>query len=140
MALPACGDEDTQREFLHLKQYLHVSDRIKLVSGDAGMLGGLFHPTLVIPVERRGEDAAPILIHELMHYKHGDLWINLLLRVLTAVYWFNPIVWICFWWARQDSEKACDERVLASGLVSAYTYAELLYQEGRLHRGLSPLP
>ncbi len=140
MALPVCGDADTQREFLHLRQSLHVSDRIRLVSGEAGMLGGLRHPTLVIPVERRGEDVAPILVHELMHYKYGDLWLYLLMRVLTAVYWFHPIVWICFWWARQDSEKACDERVLASGLVSAYDYAELLYQEGRLHRGLSPLP
>ena len=139
-ALPVCEDEETHRVFLHLKQKLRVSDRIKLVSGEAGMLGGLLRPTLVIPVERRGEDAAPIMVHELIHYKYADLWLYLLFRLLTAIYWFHPAVWICFWIARQDSEKACDERVLESGLVPAYTYAETLYQEGRLHSGMSPMP
>ena len=139
-ALPICEDKETQLGFLRLKQALRVSDRIKLVSGEAGMLGGLFHPTLVIPTERRGEDAAPILIHELMHYKYGDLWLYTLFRLLIAVYWFHPVVWLCFWVARHDSEKACDERVLESGLIPAYTYAETLYREGRLRSGLSPMP
>lgn len=139
-SLPKCEDEETQRMFLQMKQQLRVSDRIALVSGNAGMLGGLFHPTLVLPVECRGKDAKPVLVHELMHYKHKDLCLYLLFRVLTAVYWFNPLVWLCFWWARQDSEKACDERVLESGLVSTYAYAETLYREGRLQSNIPFMP
>lgn len=131
--LPRCTDNDTLRVFLRLKRACDIGGNVQLASGGSGMLGGLFHPTIVVPVERHGEDVAPILLHELMHYKYKDLWIAALLRLLTVVYWFNPVVWVCFQWALTDSEAACDQRVLETGLIPREQYAGALYEEGTLH-------
>lgn len=131
--LPRCTDNDTLRVFLRLKRDCRIDGNVQLASGGAGMLGGLFHPTIVVPVERHGEDVAPILLHELMHYKYKDLWIAALLRLLTVVYWFNPVVWVCFQWALTDSEAACDQRVLETGLIPRERYAGALYEEATLH-------
>ena len=128
--LPVCTDNDTLRVFLRLKRECGVRGRVRLVCGGAGMLGGLLRPTIVLPVEKHGEDVAPIIVHELMHYKYKDLWVSALLRLLTAVYWFNPVVWVCFHFAKLDGEAACDQRVLETKLVRPECYAGALYEEG----------
>lgn len=50
--------------------------------------------------------------HELMHYKRKDNIICLLLRILEAVYWFNPVVWLMSKNVVADMETACDNRVV----------------------------
>ena len=130
--LPCVTDPDTLRIFLKLKRDLGIRGKVNLVSGGGGMLGGLLRPTVVIPTELHGQEVTPILVHELLHYKYKDLWISLLFRVLTAFHWFNPVVWLCFHILRNDSEAACDQRVLESGLVERQRYATVLYEEGVL--------
>lgn len=130
--LPVCTDSDTIRTFLQLKRVCGVKGHVRLASGGAGMLGGLFHSTIVLPVERHGEDATPILVHELLHFKHRDLRLSAIFHILKAVYWFNPVVWLCFHWAKLDCEAACDQRVLETGLVRPDSYAGALYEEGVL--------
>ncbi len=106
--------------------------RIRLKRGSQGMSGGLIHPTIVLPLEITGTDAAPILLHEAQHIAAHDLWIMTLYRLLRCVYWFNPVVWLCFRQAFFDSEGACDQRVLESDLVSGKDYAQALYRESLL--------
>lgn len=130
--LPCATDSDTLRMFLRLKRELGIHGKVNLVTGGGGMLGGIWQPTVVIPAERHGEDLAPILVHELLHYKYKDMWLSLLFRLMTAVHWFNPVVWLCFHLMRLDCEAACDQRVLESGLVQPSSYATLLYEEGVL--------
>jgi bla regulator protein BlaR1 len=137
--LPYCTDSDTIRVFLGLKKALRIQKPVRLVLGGGGMLGGVFRPTLVLPPERHGEDVAPILVHELLHLKYRDLWLLLALRLLAAVHWYNPMVWLCLYLAKSDSEAACDQRVLESKLVRADCYAGALYQEGVMHMRPSPL-
>lgn len=93
------------------------------------MSGGLFRPTIVLPAEITKEAAAPILVHEIMHIGAHDLLLHFLYRLLICLNWFNPVVWLCFHQAFRDSEGACDQRVLESGLVAPSDYAEALYQE-----------
>ncbi len=52
------------------------------------------------------------LRHECMHYKRGDQIVNMLLLLLSAVYWFNPVVWLAFFQIRRDMEIACDSAVV----------------------------
>ena len=54
--------------------------------------------------------------------------------MLCCLYWFNPVVWLCFFWARRDCEKACDQRVLDSKSVSPAVYAALLYEEASMRQ------
>lgn len=53
------------------------------------------------------------LLHELTHKKRGDHYMTLLLNILRAVYWFDPVVHFAFSELRSDMESACDSDVLA---------------------------
>ena len=137
---PPCGDLETERAYLRIKQSCHPGFNPRLLRGTQGMLGGFFRPALVIPADRLGEWAEPVMLHELMHYRAGDLWIGLLFRLLCALYWFNPAVWLCFRLLCRDEELACDERVLDTGLISPKDYAETLLEEFRLRGSPDPMP
>lgn len=52
--------------------------------------------------------------HELTHYQRGDSMLSMLLRLLEAVYWFNPVVWLMNREITRDMETACDSRATAS--------------------------
>ena len=138
--LPLCTDPETRSVLLRLRQLTGIDGSLRMAWGSAGMLGGLLRPTLVLPVERRKEAAAPILLHELMHQRSRHLWLGLLLRLLSAIYWFNPVVWLCLPMVRQDCEELCDEMVLDTGLIEAREYTSVLYSEGLMNGFLSPLP
>ncbi|MBR5702246.1 MAG: M56 family metallopeptidase [Oscillospiraceae bacterium] len=128
-SLPPCDDAATMTEYLRLKQHCNPGFNPRLVRGEQGLMAGFLHPVLVIPIEIRGEGAVPILLHELMHYKFWDVWLGLLFRLFCAAYWFNPAVWFCFWLMRRDGERACDQRVLDTGLVTPKEYAKALMEE-----------
>ena len=121
-----------QNRYEAIRKQLGIHRKITLRYGDRAMIGGLLHPTLILPRELTGQRLKAAMTHELMHYKSGDLWIAAWWRVLCCLYWFNPAVWLCFFWARRDCEKACDQRVLDSESVSPAVYAALLYEEGMM--------
>lgn len=54
-----------------------------------------------------------VALHELVHFRRRDHLLLLLLALLRAVYWFNPLVHLGFSELRADMETACDARVLA---------------------------
>lgn len=53
---------------------------------------GIFRPYIVLPkTPTDNEDIYYILSHEIAHYYHGDLLIKLIIEVVHAVYWWNPL-------------------------------------------------
>ena len=92
-------------------------------AADCPMLAGFIHPTLYLPDERISRtDAAFIFRHELTHYKHGDLWLKLLLLAARCLHWFNPLVHLIARFAQEDIEAACDDAVVR-GHDGAYSRA-----------------
>ena len=82
-------------------------------AADCPMLARFIHPTLYLPDERISRtDAAFIFRHELTHYKHGDLWLKLLLLAARCLHWFNPLVHLIARFAQEDIEAACDDAVV----------------------------
>lgn len=82
-------------------------------AADCPMLAGFVHPTLYLPDERISRtDAVFIFRHELTHYKHGDLWLKLLLLAARCLHWFNPLVHLIARFAQEDIEVACDDAVV----------------------------
>jgi beta-lactamase regulating signal transducer with metallopeptidase domain len=88
---------------------------------------GLMRPVILLnsrAVEAPGE-AEAIIAHELAHVARLD-WVKLLLaRVTTALFWFNPLVWMLAKEAHQLREEAADDSVLAADVADT-DYAQLL--------------
>jgi beta-lactamase regulating signal transducer with metallopeptidase domain len=103
--------EDCRRE---LRMGTRIGIYTQSVLG-APVVTGLFRPMLILPedVEAQDDDAIRhICMHELLHVKSKDLPVILALNILNAVYWFNPLTWVCFGLIRKDMEAVCDSRVL----------------------------
>lgn len=89
---------------------------------------GVVRPVVLLPLAARawpGERVRAVLLHELAHVRARDAAMLLAARVMCALCWFHPLAW---WLARRfeaDSEEACDDRVLLSGIRRS-EYAEWL--------------
>ena len=55
------------------------------------------------------------MIHELAHIDRFDALTQALARMLSAVFWFHPLIWSLRRSLDLDQERACDDRVLAMG-------------------------
>ena len=55
--------------------------------------------------------AVPVL-HELTHLRRRDIWRKALSLWVTALYWFDPLVWLMGRAMERDGELACDEAAL----------------------------
>jgi beta-lactamase regulating signal transducer with metallopeptidase domain len=71
---------------------------------------------------------AGLLLHELAHLKRGDHWVRGLELIVTALYWWNPLVW----WARHDlreaEEQCCDAWVTWALPAGNHDYASALVE------------
>jgi len=78
--------------------------------------GILFPARILMPMETIScmddQQLKNTLRHELVHYKRGDHILSILLSLLNAVYWFNPVVWVAVPLIRADMETACDSVVV----------------------------
>jgi hypothetical protein len=67
-----------------------------------------------------------LLAHELAHLRRGDHWVRWFELVVTALFWWHPVVW----WARRELHRAgdqcCDAWVLWAFPKHARSYAEAL--------------
>lgn len=77
---------------------------------------GFLKPTILLPQhmikEMSQEDKKYIFMHELIHFKKKDTFINWIFILLDIIHWFNPIIYLYFKKAKEDSEISCDAEVL----------------------------
>lgn len=133
--------------FVGLAKKLGLRRRVKLLVTSSRIgpaVVGLFRPTVVLPlavVEGRSvEDLEPILAHELIHVRRGDLWVGLLQVVAQGVWWFHPLVWFAGRMISREAERCCDEEVLAELCCSPARYARSLLAVLELKRTLTAVP
>lgn len=123
------------------RRRLGVKQRPALLRSDrlaSPISWGLFRPTIMLSAGalQTPERAKAILAHELAHVARLD-WLNLLVaRVATALFWFNPLVWILARQAHELREEAADDVVLR-GDVDAPSYADMLVQFARGERDMA---
>jgi bla regulator protein BlaR1 len=91
------------------------------------MTCGVVRHAIVFPLDARtwcDADLQRALTHELEHVRRSD-WITLCLaRVICAVYWFHPLVWIVNRQLSVNAERACDDAVVRDS--HAFGYADQL--------------
>ena len=112
--LPACRETEILELFEECKAEAGVfTGRISLrIGGSTPMLRGIIRPAILIPEGYSKEELRHVLIHELCHYKHKDIFVNVICSAFLCAYWFNPVFWLCFYIIRRDVEFLCDERVI----------------------------
>ena len=96
---------------------------------------GIRKPVLIWPQHLTpGLNAAQIetvIAHEVCHVVRRDNLLASIQMLVTAVFWFNPLVWWIGGRLVDERERACDERVLAGGR-SPSTYAASILETCRL--------
>jgi beta-lactamase regulating signal transducer with metallopeptidase domain len=93
---------------------------------------GILRPIILLNEEavNSAGEAEAIIAHELAHVARLD-WAKLLIaRAATALFWFNPLVWMLARQCHQLREEAADDAVLRSDVVST-DYAALLVGAAR---------
>ncbi len=102
---------------------------------------GFWHPILVLPARAaRWQPPAlrAALLHELAHIERGDYCRLALVRLVCAVCWFNPLVWLAARRAALAIEIACDDRVVAAGTRSVDYARQLLDEAARINQSALP--
>jgi uncharacterized protein (TIGR03435 family) len=103
-----------------------IRKRIQLLVHEAivgPMTCGVVRPAVVLPRDAREwtrEDLRRAIVHELEHIRRADWSMLCLARVVCALYWFHPLVWMCWHRLRLEAERACDDAVLLDAPSDAY--------------------
>jgi beta-lactamase regulating signal transducer with metallopeptidase domain len=104
---------------------LKLSDRL-----GSPAICGLWRPTILLP---RGfpagldrEQIRLVFVHELIHWRRGDLQVNCCQTLLQILYFYNPAVWIANLMIRRLREQAIDEAVLVALRSQSERYATTL--------------
>ena len=92
-----------------LRDNIYVSDKIT-----SPAIYGIFRPKVIVPKGYELRDLHYIIAHESAHiHRRDNLW--RIVAVMSAiVHWFNPFVWLFLKKFFEETELACDERVLAN--------------------------
>jgi hypothetical protein len=97
------------------------------------MTWGIVYPRVLLPTDAdtwTSDRRTIVLLHELAHIKRLDAFTQLVAQFSTAVFWFNPLVWLAARQMRIEREHACDDCVLDAG-ARASDYANDLLQIAR---------
>jgi TonB family protein len=103
------------------------------------MTWGFFRPVVILPTYAIAWSAAErdlVIRHERAHIsRHDWLW-QTLASIMTAIFWFHPLMWLASFELRREAEGAVDDCVLANG-VTPSDYAGRLLDVARQLRGLA---
>lgn len=103
---------------------------------------GLFRPRIYMPENLADGECDYIICHERVHIRRKDYLVKNLAFVLTALYWFNPFVWLAFYFLERDMEMSCDEqviRLMGTDIKRRYSQSLLNFAEGRGSLAVTPL-
>ena len=77
------------------------------------LLIGFFRPYIVLPTLGISEsDFRYTILHELTHYKRGDMFYKWLVQLAICLHWFNPLVYLMGREINKACEFSCDESVI----------------------------
>ena len=91
---------------------------------------GVWRHKILFPLAAHGwsdELLQQTISHELAHVQRGDWILQIFSRVVVALYWINPLVWIAHRKLLIETEKACDD-VAVENSGSPLSYAQNLLQ------------
>ena len=97
---------------------------------------GLFRPAILIPQSLAenfsDEQLRAVLLHELIHLRRRDVWVNFFQALLQIFYWWHPLVWVANARIRHVREEAVDDAVMLALCDEAEAYAPTLLEVAKL--------
>ena len=119
---------------LSITRYIMLAESAHI---HAPVVIGYLKPMILIPLGMCSglstEQLESIFIHELIHIRRGDYFVNMMQSFLEALYFFNPFVWIVSGIMRREREHCCDDAVVkVNGNALAYAHALANLEEVRL--------
>lgn len=90
---------------------------------------GLLRPRIVLPAEAADWNSSrlqAVLSHEVSHIRRRDVASQVFAHFISALWWFQPAVWVLRRKLRNESEMACDAEAVRSGLKPSTYAGELL--------------
>ncbi len=129
--LAALGDE--AQKFIGMK----FKVRIELATNSMSpAVCGLFRPAILIPPALADhfsdEQLRAVLLHELIHLRRRDVWVNFVQALLQIIYWWHPLVWLANARIRRAREEAVDDAVMLALRDEADHYAPTLLEVAKL--------
>lgn len=107
------SDTRLLRVFERCKAEKNIRRRIRLAlcpQIGSPMLTGILRPVILLPnLTLTDEQARLVLLHELTHYRHGDLVYKLAALLVNVIHWHSPLAWIVRRKLNPLCEQACDE-------------------------------
>ena len=131
---------------LGLSQHVEVKVAERVSAGRRAVpaVFGLLRPIVVLPRDMveawSEEEIEPVLVHELLHIRRGDTWINLLQGLIRAVYFFHPMVWLAHRQIEIERELACDDAVVTYYRGRPDRYLGALFKVASTYRDRGPMP
>jgi TonB family protein len=130
-------DDDWAQIVLRFRKSLHIVRPVQLLQcADASSMPltwGMVRPCVMLPAgatEWPADRRQAVLSHELAHIARHDWFVQLCAELARGFYWFHPLVWFAGASLRSESECACDDSVLNSGM-DASDYANQLLDLAR---------
>jgi bla regulator protein BlaR1 len=106
------------------------------------MTYGILRPVIMLPLDATDwseEELCRAMIHELEHVRRGDWLSQYMARIVRALYWFHPLVWIAWRRLSLEAERACDDAVLRRSEATAYANQLVLLAERLASTATPPL-
>jgi beta-lactamase regulating signal transducer with metallopeptidase domain len=104
--------------------------RILECTGDSvPVTWGILRPCVLIPSTAAHWSKTRcriVLAHEFAHISRQDWLLQMCGELVCCLYWFHPLAWLAVRNLRQESERACDDAVLRSGVQASDYARELL--------------
>src|SRR5688500_11125940 len=107
------------------------------------MTYGILRPVIMLPLDATAwseEELCRAMIHELEHVRRADWLSQYMARIVRALYWFHPLVWIAWRRLSLEAERACDDAVLRRSEAIAYANQLVLLAERLASTASPPLP
>ena len=103
------------------------------------MTWGVIRPVILLPTyvaSWSAEERDVVIRHERAHIERRDWMWQAFAQVMTAIFWFHPLMWLAARQLRNEAEHAADDVTLAGG-IQAPDYADRLMAVARQYTGRS---
>ncbi len=136
-----CADESTTQLCHRLAIELSVSAPDVMISPFVSSpclagIGLVKRARILLPNHDLNLPMRDVLVHELAHLRRFDCPWNLVRQVATAIYFFQPLMWVLSRRIEITAEEVCDDIVVSTG-ASRHDYAHRLVDIAELSANVS---